>query len=385
MFISRLFLAVIVALPIQAQCGAQAVFSHVDVLLKHRQYENAAKALKPLKHCAGLSPLQRFETGWLLGRSRHFKDALDLFGTVPQDVPDVITHNYAVALSEFELEDYRGASDVLKNLRSQAGFDAKCANLLAVAYSKQNLYKEAYAILAQEIQENPGDLSAYLNMITACAEGGDMAKAATVASEAKRLFPQSGEVLVVRGAANMLLGHLEEAQKDFASAVSLAPSEAEPHFFLALAEYKEAHYAEAADVLRSAIDAKIADSDLHYLLAECLLKIDPVDSAAVTAQLDRAIQQNGKSVSARTLRGRLLLDAGQAKSAIADLQLATQLDPRSRSAVYNLARAYRAAGRAPEAQALFERLRSEKGDTLTELGERRLNQTLTQSSPEKAR
>jgi tetratricopeptide (TPR) repeat protein len=364
----------------KADCGAKEIFIQVSGLLQSRQYQQAAKALDSLKHCSALSPIDRFESGWLYGRARHFNAALEAFNAVPENVPDVVTHKYAVALSKFELADYRGASDVLKSLHSQLEFDTKCANLLAVSYSKLGLYQDAYVVLVQDLHNHPQDLPAYLNLVTVCAEGGNFAKAAEVASEASRLFPQSQEVFVVRGAANMLLGHLRQAREDFTRAADITPHAAEPRFFLALTQYKLGGYAAAVNVLQSAIEDGIADADLHYLMAECLLKLDPVDTHKAVGQLNRAIELNSNSVSARTLRGRLLLEAGRPKEAITDLELANRLDAASRSAAYNLARAYRAEGRTLEAQSLFKRLRSERGDALSELGDKRLNQALKQTS-----
>jgi len=362
----------------KADCGAQKVFTQVNDLLRNRQYQAAARTLDGLKHCA-LDPLDRFQSGWLYGRARNFTAALEAFNAVPGNVPDLVTHKYAIALSEFELADYRAASDVLKTLQSQAEFDTKCANLLAVSYSKLALYRDAYLVLAQDIRNHPDDLPAYLNMVTVCAEGGNIAKAAEVASEASRVFPQSQEVFVVRGAANMLLGHATEAGEDFSTAARIAPQAAEPRFFLALTQYKLGKYADAVNVLQSAIRDGIADPDVHYLMAECLLKLNPADTQKAIGQLNRAIELNANSVSARTLRGRLFLETGQPKAAVADLQLANRLDATSRSAAYNLARAYRAEGRTADAESLFKRLRSEPGDTLMELGDKRLNQALTQS------
>jgi tetratricopeptide (TPR) repeat protein len=173
---------------------------------------------------------------------------------------------------------------------------------------------------------------------------------------------------------------LEKAREDFTSAVSIAPHAAEPRFFLALTQYKLEAYTDAIRVLQVAMKEGIADADLHYLMAECILKIDPIDTPKALSELSHAIELDHDSLSARTLRGKLFLDQGRLKEAIADLELAARLDTTSRSATYNLARAYRAAGRTAEAQTLFTRLRSETGDTLTELGDKRLNQALKQSS-----
>ena len=367
------------ALP-SAECHAGDVFEHVSHLLQSRQYEDAAKALDKLQQCSSLPAIDRFQTGWLYGRARHFPAALKEFDSVPKNVPDLVTHQYAVALSKFELTDYRGASEVLKSLQSQSAFDPKCANLLAVSYSKLGSYQDAYAVLVQDIHSHPQDLNAYLNLITVCAEIENFAKAAEVASEASRLFPQSSEVFVARGAADTLLGHLDQAREDFTSAAHVAPTAGEPRFFLALTQYKLGKYAAAVAILRSTLADGIVDADLYYLMAECLLKLDSTATQKAFEQLNRAIELDSNSVSARTLRGKLLLEAGQAKEAVVDLELASRLDPTSRSAAYNLARAYRAEGKTEEARSLFSRFRTETGDTLTELGDKRLNQALSQAS-----
>jgi tetratricopeptide (TPR) repeat protein len=315
--------------------------------------------------------------GWLYGRARHFAKALEVFDHVPPDVPDRLTHGYAVALSKFELSDFHGAITTLETLRTSGLADVKSSNLLAVSYSKLTLYKQAYEVLNKQIEKNPDDLPTYLNLVTVCAEGGDVSRAAEVATQAETRFPNSPEVLIVRGAAETLLGRSDNAVRDFTAAERLAPNRADARFFLALMGYNQGQYAQAIAILKRADAEGLHDSDLNYLLAECLLKQDPPNSAAALSELNRALQLNPDSVAAKTLRGRLLLEKGLTKEAVADLEFAHREDPVSRSAIYNLARAYRILGKNDEAAALFQQLRSEKPDTVKELGDRRLNQTLT--------
>ncbi|HSU31239.1 MAG TPA: tetratricopeptide repeat protein [Bryobacteraceae bacterium] len=358
-----------------ATCNAQETFRNVNSLLQSRNYEAASRALDQLRRCPDLSGIENFQMGWLYGRARDFNTALKMFHSVSEDVPDLLTHHYAVALSKFELADYRGAVGTLKNLPPGES-DAKCANLLAVSYSKLGLYPQAYAILTQETQKDPQDLTAFLNLVTVCAETGNFEQAASVSSEAARLFPQSSEVLVVKGAANILLGHLDQAYSDFSAAVHLDPSRSDTRFFLALTDYKQAKFSDAAAVLQAATKDGLIDSDLHYLLAECLLKLDSANTAEAMTELNQAIALNGNSVSARTLRGRLLLDAGHPKEAVADLEFASHHDPESRGASYNLARAYRALGKEKQARALFQQLRGQTADTLKTMSDEKLNSAL---------
>ena len=373
-------LLAVAALPCRAAtqdavCDSTVIFGSVNRLLQARNYEGAALALDQLHRCPSLTPIETFQMGWFYGRARHFSTALKIFNTVSADVPDRLTHQYAIALSKFELEDYRGAVDGLKAL-PPGELDAKCANLLAVSYSKLGLYRDAYATLAKQTQKDPHDLSAYLNLVTVCAESGSFEQAAEVASKATQLFPQSSEAFVVKGAANVLLGRLDQAYGDFSTAVHLNPARPDTRFFLALTDYKQGKFADAVTVLQAANKEGLADSDLHYLLAECLLKLNATNTAEAIAELNRAIELNGNSVSARTLRGRLMLETGHPNEAVKDLELASRLDPESHSASYNLARAYRAVGKADQARILFQRLRGQTADALTALSDQKLNSAL---------
>jgi tetratricopeptide (TPR) repeat protein len=359
------------------KCDTTAAFSLAKQRLQAKRYDDAVATLDKLKSCDGLSPLDVFEMGWMYGRARHFADALKLFRSVPGDIPDRASHHYAIALSAFELADYRSTIEELKILEVEGLLNAESANLLAVSYSKLGFYVQAEATLAQELGHNRDDLTAYLNLVTLYAEQGRFAEAKQIASDAARTFPNSSAVFVVRGAANTLIGQLDDAYKDFSKAVSLAPDKADPRFFLALTRYKQGKFVDAIDSLESANRLGIADSDLHYLLAECLLRVNGANTQAAKAELDRAIEMNMNSVSARALRGKLLLEAGRTKEAAADLERALRQDPNSRSSAYNLARAYRKLGRTDESRLLVEQLRDQEPDSLGELSQRRLNQVLT--------
>jgi predicted Zn-dependent protease len=110
------------------------------------------------------------------------------------------------------------------------------------------------------------------------------------------------------------------------------------------------------------------------LLAECLLKLNPAKADAAIAELDRAIALDNTSVSARTLRGKLLMEEGRAKDAAIDLQVAHRADPGFRSATYNLARVDMALGKGEEARQLYGQLSKQPADAVGELGDRKLKE-----------
>ena len=368
------------AAPSGRECDPQQAFQKADTLLKSKNYKEAEAALYPLQGCHNLSPIQMFNLGWLFGRAHDSKTALRIFQSVPPDVPDRSTHQYAIGLSEFALGDYQGTVDALKGLQSQGLLDPKGVNLLAVSYSKLGRYQDAYPIFVEDLKQNPNDLLAYLNLVTLFADTGNFKNAADVANQATLAFPQSSEAFVARGAANTLLGKLDQSHSDFATAVQLSPGNADAQFLLALSDYKQGQFAAAIAELKAAIGSGIVDSDLHYLLAECILKVDPSKSVDAITELNQAILLNSRSVSARTLRGKLLLESGNARQAVGDLELAHQVDPSSRSALYNLARADSALGKTEEAKSLFKQLNTQTTDSLGELGDQRLKKALSGDS-----
>jgi tetratricopeptide (TPR) repeat protein len=327
-----------------------------------------------LRRCTGLKPRQRFDLGLVYGRLHDFPDALALFRSVDDDVPSLQAHAYAIALGQFELTDYSGAIETLQHLRTQTPLDPDSTNLLAASESKAGLYQDAYALLVEQVQKNPGEPLGYLNLVTLLTDVGQLEQAEKLSARAVKVFPGNVQMLLVAGAASTAVGHLDEARIDFAAAVKSSPNLAGPRFFLAVTDYKMGQYNLAADELRAAIAAGMVDADLDYLLAECLLKIDPGDSADALKELDRAIKSGSPAVQAHVLRGKLLLEQGDARDALPDLEKAHRLAPGLRSATYNLARAYAALGRKAEARMLFEQIDRQSVDMVNELNELRTQQ-----------
>jgi tetratricopeptide (TPR) repeat protein len=349
---------------------AERVFAKVEVRLEKKDDLAASALLRGLASCPNLSPVKRFNVGWLYGKAHDFTSALGIFASLPVDVPDQLTHAYAVALGQFELGHYQDAVDTLIALRASGKFDAKCGDLLGVSYSKLTQYQSAYEVMVQNIDQFPSDPFPYLNLMTLFVDTGELDKAAQVADRAVISLPQSAEVFTMRGSIELSQGESEKAYQDFASAARLSPKSADPPFFMALSDYRLSKFVEAAQVLRSAVVSGIVDSDLHYLLAECLIRINGADSETVLSELNRAIQLNPKSASARALRGQKLLELGHPQEAKVDLEIARQSEPNSgrdtRNATYLLARAYLALGRRDEAKELFGQVGSQFSPTSAE-------------------
>jgi tetratricopeptide (TPR) repeat protein len=368
----------------QKPCLPDKTFTRVGVLLEQQDYQTAKALLHELEFCSHLSPIQRFNVAWLYGKAHDSADALRIFKSVQVEVPDRLTHAYAIALAEFELAQYQASVDTLIALRSKGIFDAKCADLLGVSYSKLDKFQDAYDAMVENIRQNPSNPYAYFNLIALFVDTSEMDKAAQVANKAVAALPQNADALSMRGSIELFRNQADDAYRDFSAAAQLSPQAPDPPFFMALVNYRQSKFDEAVRVLKDAAASGVADSDLHYMLAECLLRIGSRNLAAVLAELNLAIQLNPNSVPARSLRGATLLEVGRPRDAVADLKLARELVPNpqrdTRNTTYLLARAYAAIGRRDEANALFAQVghqySSDRTDTLNQLSEQKMRAAL---------
>jgi tetratricopeptide (TPR) repeat protein len=365
-------------------CAPAKTFTQVGALLEKQDYSRAKTLLRGLESCAHLTPLEQFNVGWLYGRAHDSPDALRIFHSVRADVPDRLTHAYAIALADFELGKFQASIDTLTALRAQGIFDAKCADLLGVSYSKLDRYQDAYAVMAENIRQNPSYSYAYFNLIALFVDTSELDKAAQVADKAVVALPQNAEAVSMRGSIELYRNQADYAYRDFSAAAELAPRSPDPRFFMALVDYRQSKFDQAAKVLRDAIASGIVDSDLHYMLAECIFRVDPSNARAALSELDQAIQLNPKSIPARVLRGQTLLKTGRAQDAVVDLKIARDLDPNPQrdtsNVTYLLGRAYAALGKQDQAKALFVQLGHQFGpnqtDTLNQLGDQKIRAAL---------
>ena len=363
-----------------SRCQARTTLAAADSELKLGRKSQARSLADMLGRCTGITPRERFDLGVIYGRLHDFPTALALFRSVDKSMPSLQSHAYAIALGQFELADYQGAIATLEDLSLRPSLDASSINLLAVCYSKVERYQDAYVLLMNELQKAPNDPLGYLNLITLLSDVGQPEQAVRVETRGIQVFPDSSEMLTLRGVSYTALGELEKAREDFASAVQRSPGKSRPRFFLAVTDYKMANYTQAANELRSAIADGVVDADLEYLLAECILKIDPGKSLDAMKELNRAIEISDKAVPALTLRGKLLMEDGKAREAAVDLEEAHRIDPGMRSATYNLARAYMALGRKSDAALLFQQVHEQSIETIKELSEQRMRQSLAEHS-----
>ena len=364
------------ATPGDAHCDVLRVVHTAHSLAEQHQEANAIALLHKLEGCPKISNLDRFHIGSTYGKLHDFDDALRAFASSGPEIPNPQAHAYAVALTYLQSGNAAAAVDSLVALGATTALDGDSTNLLAVAYAKQGQYQFAYDLLLNRLQSEPRNLNAYLNLITLLSDAGQFLQARKIAQQCVAAFPAQPDPLIELGAVETLLGELQDAEVTFGKAVAAAPKQPDPRFFLALTDYRLNDFARARTDINAAAREGVVDADLLYLLAESMLKLEPNKPEAALLELDRAIALDPASVPARTLRGKILLEQGHPQRAEADLELAHSLEPKMRSATYNLARTYFAIGKKDKAEALYRLMSQQTTNTIDELSEQRMHAAL---------
>lgn len=370
---------------------------HIDALLRAGQRSEALVRMDALRARGGLTPQQTFALAWLYGRLGRFQTALTMFLSLPAGQPSAGDRDYAIALCQFNLKRYDAAIQTLRSMQQRgiAGRDA--VHLLAVIYDQTGQPGQAYAVLRADLLQHPTDLNGYLNLITLCVNHHSYELALKIATRGLEKLPDSYELYSSRAAVLDMEGKRPEAMADYRAAIQRQPKRPDDYFSLALIQYHQGDYAAASRTLDTAIEAGIADSDIHYLLAECIrAQHGSIASAGASAgastgasaiasameQVTEALLLDPSSAPALTLRGQLELQQGDTPAAIRDLERARTLAPSSNEVAYHLARAYQKAGRRQDAQRLFQKVQEKNQDLNTALQHKKMIQILVERPAE---
>jgi len=372
-------LVALFSVPARAE-DAKDALGRAAALLKAGRAVEAVIELDRIRTQSGLSAILQFQLGWLYGQARKYQTAIEIFRAVPEAIPDPLTRQYAIALCHFNLGEYQKTIDILSESKKRGLTDAKAVNLLGVAYAQLGEAERAYNSLREGIIEAT-DVDGYLNLVTLCVEYRNNELAEKIATQGIAAFPNDKHLFIYRGAVRMLSSELDAASSDFGSALKLAPKDPDAIFSAALTQYQRGSFEQASGILRDAIARGVRDSDLHYLLAESILRIDAGHADAAMKELNRAIEIDAASVSALVLRARLELRIGALQQAKADLERARIIDPESRPVLYMLARVHQQSGNSQEAVRLFQYVRQDAAKTVDEYGRKRLQKILVEKTP----
>jgi tetratricopeptide (TPR) repeat protein len=375
------------AAPAEVAGDAKLSLMAAEALLKTGRLDEARKELAGLSDRGNLSPDAQFQLGWLLGQAKQYKEAIQVFNSLPKDYPDRLKLSYGLALAYFEEGDY---SKCIETLRPISGTpNASVLSLIGVAEEKSGHTEEAYSAFRQAIALFPTDDESYLDIATLAAVHMNYDLAMQSASIGIEKLPDDYKLLLTRGLVHNLKGQYDPARADYEKALALAPEQGSIYVALGMCYEDENKYSDAVAILQQALQRQIKDVLVYYFLADALFREGLTPDSPQFEQARSAVE-SGLSLDpgyafAYLQRAKLELMTSRTEDAIVDLEHARRLEPQAQSILYQLAIAYRQVGRRAEAsQLLASVVQSNKSEVEQERVQRLVGIMVDTSSAEAA-
>jgi tetratricopeptide (TPR) repeat protein len=330
---------------------------NAEALIKTGHPGEAGSQLDLLAAAPNLSSKQQFQIAWLFGQARAYPKAIRMFQALPADFSDPFGRDYGIALAYYESRQYSDCIQLLLALKDRGLARAELFSLLGAAEEVSGNQPQAEEAFQSGLRLFPRDADNYLNQAGLAVKNQNYATAVELLNAGIQKIPGNYKLFLALGVVYSLEGSLNKAQESYEKAAALAPVEAGPYIGLGICFIDQNQYSQAADVLRGANQKGLADVRINYFLVDALFRqgltpSSPLYQEAASA-VDATIRMDPDFAYSYLQRGRLRIMGNQLEGAIADLEHARKLEPDSTVIQYQLATAYRLAGRTAESSKLF--------------------------------
>jgi len=279
----------------------------------------------------------------------------------------------------FRQHEFRKAADVLeRGLKVDPSMTSSVA-LLGIALYEASDFEHARTRLEAAVHSNPSDNNARLYLIKDLTQLGDADAAAAELQQLTKRQPENQEVwymlakvymkLSEKAMAKMnaidpnsvfalqLSAEMMEAMNNYDGAVvqlkkaiELAPQKAGSHYKLGEAYWGLSQWDSAAAEYQAELANDPGNCRAHWRLGSTLNQKGG-DAQEALKELDQSMALCPQLTEAHADRARALVTLGRNADAVPDLRAAIKADPAEPRNHFLLAKAYRALGRAEEAQA----------------------------------
>lgn len=345
------------AAPAQVAGNPRLRLMDAEALLKTGHLEDAKDQLSGLSGQPGLTSDEKVKLGWLLGQSKQYAEAIQVFNSVPKDYPEQPRLRYGLALAYFEQGENDRCIETLKDYTTPAKATAAILSLVGVAEEKAGHSDEAFNFFRQGIEQFPTDSESYLDLATLGAVHLNYDIALPALAAGMENIPGDYRLFLASGLLHNLKSQHDIAQTEYQKALALAPDQASIYVALGMCYEDEDKYSDSVAILQQAVDHNIKDVLVYYFLADALFR---QGIAPNTPQYDRAqaAVEAGLKIDpgyafSYLQKAKLEIMTNRPQEAIADLEHARTLEPNSQPILYQLANAYRRVGKKSEADKLL--------------------------------
>ncbi len=330
------------------------------VLEKEKAYGQSVKLLESVLDVVAQQP-----DGWVAladayyhtGHADSAKAALRHLAT-PSVNPRAVFLGGRVAA---DAEDYRTAESLFRSVRFTYPDRSELELQLGLAEYQAGHEAEAEKTLLEAVNANQATSEAYILLATMLSDKNSNADALQVAERAARVFPDSSEVLFLKGSIEIKLHYFNDAVTSYERAAQLKDSGGTRRG-LGTAQWKAGLRDRAIATFEEAMRRFPNDARTYQVYGTLLLEdASPENKGRAVELLERAIVLNDAVVEPRYQLAKLDLEAGNAQHALAYLEKAVRLAPKDSRLHYSLSRAYRRLNREADAQketAIYQKLKA---------------------------
>jgi tetratricopeptide (TPR) repeat protein len=322
--------------------------------------KDSAKAAAALKLLPQNDAEHRFQGGLMLGHAGAYAAAAEFFGSARKGYSDPYVAGYNQLLMLIRAENYPQAIAVFNEFVAQGYGHAEVYNLASEAFVKTGRLQEAYDALRTATRLQPEAEDNYVDLAMLCLQYENYDLGLEILDVGIHYVPNSYPIHVQRGVMLVMRGHMEEAEKEFRIASTLAPDK--PLSYVALSEVwmQSGQTQKAVELLREKSSLAGTNYIVPFIFALSLIRSGadagtPQGAEAIKA-LETSIRLKADFPRSHAELGKLLLKGGEVDRAIPELKIATELDPTDSGPLYQLGQAYRRKGQKAEADALMARV-----------------------------
>jgi len=302
-----------------------------------------------------------------LTRGGKFSEAIPHFLAAQGQGGDAVALNFNLALCYVGTGQYPLAITLLNDLRASGNSNANVENLLAQSLIGNHQPEEAYAAFERAARLTPDNEKLYLYVSESCMDNGYFDMGLKVVEAGLKRLPRSASLVFEHGILLARLDFIDDAMKELEKVPKLAPGSDVAYIAATQKSIFESNVDEAVRIASEGIKKGKQHFMLLALYGEAVIlsgaDVHSQEFADAQAALEQSIAMSPNYVSARISLGKLYLMAGRLDDAIAQLNVARELDPKNSGIYSNLAAAYRRKGdtaRAEEMLAVLDKLNKEE-------------------------
>jgi tetratricopeptide (TPR) repeat protein len=330
------------------------------------RHQRARETLKELQlHSAG--PEGVFLGGQVAAELHDYETAESLFSSIWSKYSDTAKLGYNLALAQYRAGRFPHSQVTLRRVIAADHPSSEIYNLLAWCLYKQDDFKGALTALDRAIALDPADESNYLDGGMMLMDHRLVGGALNAAEKALEVAPDSYRAHRLKALAEFKSGKLDNAEKLYARAAELNPTDAEAIAGLATAQLDKGDARRAEEALKKGIERLPRAAVLYQTYGNLLLSgvgtSDASNNSHAIQLFKKAIALDNSLAEAHYGLGKLALREDRTHDALRELEAAVKLDPKSSKDHYALAQVYRKLDRVSDAARevdLFQSLKAKE-------------------------